>query len=64
MLTVLYRTRRRGVNPGDFAANLLSGCCLLLAMRGYVSAAPWPVIALCLLAAGTAHAVDIARRWR
>ena len=63
-LVVLHRLRGRGVDPREFAANLLSGCLLLLAMRAYVSGAGWIWIATSLLLAGVAHSVDMARRWR
>lgn len=63
-LLLLHRLGGCGVGPREFIANLLSGCLLLLAMRGYVGGAGWQVIALCLLLAGAAHAGDLARRWR
>ena len=64
VLVLLHRARRRGVDPRDVGANLLSGCLLLLAMRAYVSAVWWGWIALCLMLAGVAHSVDLVRRWR
>jgi hypothetical protein len=54
----------RGVPPREYALNLASGLWLMLALRSALhgSAAVW--IALCLAAAGVAHAGDIWRRWR
>jgi len=53
-----------GVAPRDFALNMVSGLCLMLALRCAVrgSSAAW-ILAL-LLCAGLAHGADILRRWR
>jgi hypothetical protein len=44
--------------------SLCAGACLALALRCALTGAPWPLLALCLAAAGTAHMVDVVRRWR
>lgn len=54
----------RGLAPGDYALNMLSGLCLMLAVRVALGASPWPWIAVCLLGAGLAHGLDIWRRYR
>ena len=48
----------------DFALNLLSGLCLMFALRCLARDAGSAWIALFLLAAGIAHAADIVRRWQ
>ena len=63
-LAAWFRVTRRGVAPAQFAVNLVSGLCLMLALRGALVGAAWPWLALCLLAAGLAHAADLWRRWR
>jgi hypothetical protein len=64
LLVFHHRLTGRGVAPRDFAANMVSGLCLMLALRGVVHGADAPWLALCLLAAGIAHGADILRRWR
>lgn len=58
-----HRRRGSGVAPADFAANLLSGLCLMAALRGGLAGwgAPW--ILGCLLLSGLVHAADLWRRW-
>jgi hypothetical protein len=63
-LVLLHRLAGRGVPPADWGLNLLSGLCLMLAMRGALAQAGWGWMAACLAAAGLAHGLDIARRWR
>jgi hypothetical protein len=63
-LWIFWRRTGRGVAPRDYACNLVSGLCLMLALRCALgAAAPWTVLAW-LSAAGLAHATDIASRWR
>jgi hypothetical protein len=59
-----HRLTGRGLAPGAYALNMVSGLCLMLAVRTAVSGAAWPWIAVCLSASGLAHGWDIARRWR
>ncbi len=63
-LVAWHRRTGRGVAPADFLGNLLSGVCLLLALRTGLAGAWWGWIALALLAALAAHMADLARRWR
>jgi hypothetical protein len=63
-LVAWHRRTGRGVAPADFLGNLLSGVCLLLALRAGLAGAWWGWIALALLAALAAHMADLARRWR
>ena len=64
VLAALWRAGRRGVPPGALLPNLLSGMCLLLAMRTALAGAWWGWISLPLLAAGVLHGVDLRRQWR
>ena len=62
-LWACWRATGRGVAPGQYALNLVSGLCLMAALRCALAAAPgWTVLAW-LAAAGLAHGADIARRW-
>ena len=63
-LTLLFRLRRQGVPPGALWPNLLSGMCLLLAMRAGLAGAWWGWVSLPLLGALGFHAADLRRLWR
>jgi hypothetical protein len=63
-LWLWHRRSGRGVAPGEWALNLLSGLCLMAAVRGALTGAPWYGVALGLTAAGALHATDLRRRWR
>ncbi len=52
----------RGLAPREYALNMVSGLCLMLAVRAALGASPWPWIAVCLAGAGLAHGLDIWRR--
>jgi hypothetical protein len=54
----------QGLAPGEYALNMLSGLCLMLAVRAAVSGFAWPWIAACLSASGLAHGWDMQRRWQ
>lgn len=61
-LAILRRRIGRGLALADVAANLLSGFCLLLALRAALVGAWWGWTALALAAALTAHLADLKRR--
>ena len=64
-LLVLYaRNTGRGVAIADLPANLLSGACLLLALRGALVGASPAWIGLSLSASLVTHLADLRRRWR
>lgn len=63
-LALFHRVSGTGVAPRDFALNMLSGLCLMFALRCLARDAGSAWIALFLLAAGIAHAADIVRRWQ
>jgi hypothetical protein len=59
-----HRRTGRGVDLSELRLTLLAGLYLMLALRASMTAAPWYVVALLLLAAGLSHAADLLRRWR
>jgi hypothetical protein len=66
-LLFLFVYRRRtghGAAPGDIFLNLLSGICLMLALRCALTGAWWGWIGLCLFGSLLAHLADLWRRWR
>ena len=56
-----YQTKR-GLAPRDYLLNVVSGLCLMLALRCSLSGAAWYFMSLWLMAAGLAHVTDIG--WR
>lgn len=62
-LISMYRAARRGVRPARLLPNLLSGMCLLLAMRAGVGGAWWGWVSAALLGALAFHLVDLKRAW-
>lgn len=63
-LAAWHRRTGAGVAPRDFAPNLVAGLCLMLALHSTLHGLGDGWIALCLLAAGIAHATDLVLRWR
>ena len=61
MLLHHYQTKR-GLAPRDYLLNVVSGLCLMLALRCSLSGAAWYFMSLWLMAAGLAHVTDIG--WR
>ena len=63
-LSLHHRLTGNGVAPGDFIVNLVSGMCLMLALRGALGdmGSAWVLVPLGL--AGLTHAFDLSRRWR
>ena len=63
-LVIWYRRRTgRGPPPAEFLCTLVSGLCLLSAVRVALSGAWWGVLALCLLASLIAHLAYLRVRW-
>ena len=58
--------RWSGTGPGleGMAANLLSGACLLLAVRAALTDAAWQWVAAALLGSLLAHVADLYGRWK
>jgi hypothetical protein len=63
-LALYHRATGRGVAPQDYALNLVSGLCLMLALRSVLAGAAWHWTAAALAAAGLAHGADIVGRWQ
>jgi len=63
-LVLYHRATGKGVSPREFLANMVSGLCLMLALRCGAGEAGVPWVALWLLAAGLAHGTDLWMRWR
>lgn len=63
-LWLYHRLTGRGLAPGEYALNMLSGLCLMLAVRSAVSGLAWPWVAACLSASGLVHGWDLQRRWQ
>ena len=64
ILVFYWRSMRRGIAPMDLLPNLVAGAFLLLALRLALGGAGWQLCCGSLAAAGLAHVVDVARRWR
>jgi hypothetical protein len=64
VLVAWHHATGRGVAPRDFIVNLLSGLCLMLALRALAHQAGAGWVAFFLFAAGVAHGLDIWRRWQ
>ena len=63
-LATYHRVTGRGVALRDFVLSMLSGLCLMLALRCLARDAGAAWIAMFLLAAGAAHGTDIWMRWK
>jgi len=63
-LWVFHARTGRGLAPRDYALNMASGLCLMLAVRAALGASAWPWVAVCVAAAGVAHGLDLWRRWK
>lgn len=63
-IVVIYLRSGRGMPPAEALPTLLSGLCLLLALRGALTQAGWEWVALSLVGALAAHVIDLAQRWR
>jgi hypothetical protein len=63
-LVLYHRSTGRGVAVRDFFANMVSGLCLMFALRCLATDAGTAAVALFLLAAGLAHGADILMRWK
>ena len=64
LLAGFHRLTQRGLAPQDYLLNLVSGLCLMLALRCALAGAGWHWIAAALSAAGLAHASDLVSRWK
>jgi hypothetical protein len=62
-LCVYFHYTKRGVAPSQFLLNIVSGLCLMGAVRSVLMSAPAMVTAAWLLASGLVHVCDMLRRW-
>ena len=60
---IVFRTTGQGVAPHQYTLNLLSGLCLMLALRTVLASGPGWAMVGCLSCAGLAHGADMWRRW-
>ncbi len=63
-LAAYHRITRRGLPLKDYALNLASGLCLMLALRAALAQSGWIWIAAWLMGAGVTHCADIVLRLR
>ncbi len=63
-LWLYHRLTGRGLRPRDYLLNLVSGLCLMAAIKAVLLGAAWHWTALCLMAAGCAHVSDLWMRMR
>jgi hypothetical protein len=63
-LIVWHRSTRTGPRLSAFGLNLLSGLCLMLAVRAALVGAWWGFVAVWMLAALALHLADLHRIWR
>jgi hypothetical protein len=65
VVVVILRHRLAGLfDMRGFFVSLVSGVCLMVALRGALTGAPWTFIAPFLVASLIAHLIDVAQRWR
>ena len=64
VLLLYHHQTKRGLAPLDYLLNVISGLCLMLALRCAMSGNAWYFISAFLLAAGFAHVTDIVLRLR
>jgi len=63
LLWAWYNFTGRGLALADCVLTIVSGACLMLALRYALTPGGWPGMALFLIAAGIAHGADLRRRW-
>ena len=64
VLAFYHRVTGRGVAPKQYVLNVMSGLCLMLALRLAMTGSAWLWVALSLSMSGVIHAVDMASRWQ
>jgi hypothetical protein len=63
VLWLVYRRTGRGIAPATLRMTLLPGLYLMMALRCALTALPFYVVLLFLIASGLTHAADLMRRW-
>ena len=64
VLLAYHRQTKRGLKPRDYLLNVVSGLCLMLALRCTINSSSWYFVAAWLMLAGVAHVADVALRLR
>ena len=64
VLLLYHHQTKRGLKPRDYLLNVVSGLCLMLALRSTLTDGAWYVMSALLVAAGLAHVADISLRLR
>ena len=64
LLWAFHKLTGCGLALADCVLTILSGACLMLALRCALTPEGWPGLALFLIAAGIAHGADLRTRWR
>ena len=63
LLWAFHKWTGRGLALADCMLTIVSGACLMLALRCALTPGGWPGMALFLVAAGVAHGADLRSRW-
>ena len=63
-LLAYHRTTKRGPAPRDYLLNVISGLCLMLALRCALAGSAWYFLSALLVAAGCTHVADIVMRFQ
>ncbi len=63
LLWAFHKWTGRGLALADCVLTIISGACLMLALRCALVPGGWPGMALFLIAAGLAHGADLRSRW-
>ena len=64
LLWAFHKISGRGLALAECLLTIVSGACLMLALRCALTPDGWPGMALFLIAAGIAHGADLRARWR
>jgi hypothetical protein len=64
LLWAWHKLSGRGLALAYCVLTILSGACLMLALRCALTPDGWPGMAIFLIAAGIAHGADLRARWR
>ena len=63
-LLIYHHQTKRGLKPRDYLLNMISGLCLMFALRCALLGSTWHFLALWLTGAGLAHVADVFLRLR
>jgi hypothetical protein len=63
-LALYFVLTRKGIEPINFALNLLAGLCLMVALRNALTSSGWIWIALWLFLGGLAHWAEVVFRFK